>query len=136
MRCLQRYVAGGSKEEAMKTSRKVVVGVALALAAGMVQADRGGRHGGHWHGPRVGVVIGAPFGWYGPPFWYGPPYWYEPPMVVQSPPPVYIERGADVAGEGPEPYYWYHCSKPEGYYPYVKDCPGGWKKVVPTPPSN
>lgn len=120
----------------MKMRHMVCVALAAALAAGTVQADRGG-HRGHWHGhghgPRVGVVIGAPFGWYYPPYWYGRPYWYDPPVVVQSAPPVYIERGQ--APEDAEPYYWYHCSKPEGYYPYVKECPGGWRKVEPTPPS-
>lgn len=90
--------------------------------------DHGGGHwGGHW-----GVFIGAPWGWY-----YPPPYWYNqynPPVIVQSAPPVYIERGAVPAGPEDEPYYWYHCSRPEGYYPYIKECPGGWQKVVPTPP--
>ena len=27
--------------------------------------------------------------------------------------------------------YWYYCENPQGYYPYVKSCPGGWMKVVP-----
>jgi len=27
--------------------------------------------------------------------------------------------------------YWYYCENPKGYYPYVKDCPYGWMKVVP-----
>ncbi|HVV64061.1 MAG TPA: hypothetical protein VHC42_01230, partial [Rhizomicrobium sp.] len=28
---------------------------------------------------------------------------------------------------------WYHCNKPEGYYPYVKNCSGGWEQVPATP---
>jgi hypothetical protein len=39
--------------------------------------------------------------------------------------PVYVEPE--------QTYYWYYCSNPEGYYPYIKSCPGGWAKVVPTP---
>jgi hypothetical protein len=34
-----------------------------------------------------------------------------------------------------EPNYWYYCHNPEGYYPYVKKCPSGWMKVVPSPPT-
>lgn len=59
-------------------------------------------------------------------------YWNAPPArVYHRPPPViYIEphRRQD------KPYYWYHCSSPKGYYPYVKQCPPGWVKVVPHPP--
>ena len=65
---------------------------------------------------------------------YPPSYWYNPPVVVQSAPSVYIERDAAPAAPEDEAYYWYHCGRPEGYYPYIKECPGGWQKVVPTPP--
>lgn len=27
-------------------------------------------------------------------------------------------------------FYWYYCKNPSGYYPYVKQCPSGWMKVV------
>jgi serine protease Do len=30
--------------------------------------------------------------------------------------------------------YYYHCARPEGYYPYVKACPGGWERVPTEPP--
>jgi hypothetical protein len=50
-------------------------------------------------------------------------------VVVQQEPPVYVQPEE-------EPYYWYYCQDPQGYYPYVRSCPGGWMKVVPdvTPP--
>lgn len=62
-------------------------------------------------------------------------YWAQPPVRVYVParhPPhvVYIEPGT----RRNRPYYWYHCSSPKGYYPYVKQCPPGWVKVVPHPP--
>ena len=57
------------------------------------------------------------------PFW--PPYVY-PPAVVQSPPPVVIQPSPPQAS-------WYHCDNPRGYYPYVQQCPGGWRPVAPTP---
>jgi hypothetical protein len=96
----------------------------------------GSYHGG-WHGPYYG-------GWHGPyhtwgwgttvvlgPFWYPYPYYQAAPVIVQQPPAVYAQ---------PEPQqdnYWYYCPNPQGYYPYIKSCPGGWMKVVPevTPPN-
>ncbi len=72
-----------------------------------------------------GLFIGAPL-WYWP-----PPYYYPPPVVIRSaPPPVYIERDPEPPAEA----YWYYCYDPDGYYPYVKECPGGWERVSPTPP--
>ena len=83
-------------------------------------------HGGHGHrhgsGVRFGFAIG-PF--WGP--WYSP---YYPPIVVQqAPPPVYIEQSSEAAPAN----YWYYCQASQGYYPYVKACPGGWLKVAPKP---
>lgn len=86
----------------------------------------------------VGVVIGAPLGWpgyYYPPYYGYPPYYvYPPPIVVESSPPVYIERSAAPAA-APEEGYWYYCRKSKAYYPYVKECPGGWQRVAPRPAS-
>jgi hypothetical protein len=42
--------------------------------------------------------------------------------VVAPQPPVYVQQ---------DPAYWYWCRGPEGYYPYVESCPGGWLTVVP-----
>ncbi len=47
-------------------------------------------------------------------------------MIEQ--PPVYVQPGP--AAEAP-PQYWYYCQNPQGYYPYIKQCPQGWMKVVP-----
>lgn len=72
----------------------------------------------------VDFFFGAPFYY---PYYY--PYPYYPPVVaVPAEPPVYIEQG------NADDYYWYHCDNPEGYYPYIKNCPDGWKRVTPTPP--
>ena len=56
---------------------------------------------------------------------------YPAPVVVQQSPPVYTER-QDVAPAN-EQGYWYYCAASRGYYPYAKECPGGWQKVPPTP---
>jgi len=87
-------------------------------------ADRGHHHGGHFHGhARFGVFVGAPL--VAAPLFYP---WYSSPYPYYAPPPaVYVEQG-DPAG------YWYHCSNPPGYYPYVKECPAGWNRVAPTSP--
>jgi len=104
--------------------------------SGIAQADR---HG-HSH-VGVGLYFGVPYPhYYYPPPYYYYPYPYYPPMVaVPTQPPVYIEQESaqpvpQQAPAAPENYYWYHCDKPDGYYPYIKECPGGWQKVVPTPP--
>ena len=36
----------------------------------------------------------------------------------------------------PQQSYWYYCQDPQGYYPYVRNCPGGWQQVLPTPPQS
>jgi len=103
-------------------------------------------YGGYGHGYRhggVGIYIGAPYMYpYYPPY----PYAYYPPVVpvviAPAPPPVYIEQQQpiQIAPEIPQQAipatnYWYHCGNPDGYYPYIKECPGGWQKVTPTPPA-
>lgn len=82
---------------------------------------RGGTFGGGaWAG---GVVIGASPLWY--PYGYGSAYGpMYPPIGEESPPPVYIERE-------PPAEYWYYCWDPQGYYPDVEECQGGWVKVAP-----
>ena len=72
--------------------------------------------------------IVVPFGPSWAPFWapYAYPYAY-PPTVVQPPPQVYLQPP-------PSRPSWYYCDNPPGYYPYVQQCPGGWRPVAPTPP--
>jgi hypothetical protein len=80
-----------------------------------------------------GVFIG---GYYGFPYYAYPyypyPYYYVYPYSYSYEPYVYIEP--PVYGESQQDYYWYYCKNPEGYYPYVASCPGGWMRVVPAPP--
>lgn len=137
-------------------SRRVcqLVLAALALTASAAAMARG--HVG------VGVYIGPGWGpgYYGPGYWgyprayYPPVYAYPPvyPGVVMQEQPEYIEQGQqDLAPEqapaqaasmappgqmqGQAQPVWYHCSKPDGYYPYVKNCPGGWQTVPAQPPA-
>jgi hypothetical protein len=93
----------------------------------------GGFHGhGHFHSS-FGVFIGP--GWWGYPYPYYPyyPYPYYPyPYPYYGTPPQQ-ENYEFVQPESPS--YWYFCQNPKGYYPYVKQCPNGWMRVVPTPQS-
>jgi len=89
----------------------------------------GWRGGWGWWGPGA-FLGGAAFGaalaypYYAYPYPYGGypyPYAYSQPPQPQ----VYAE---------PQQEYWYYCKDPQGYYPYVANCPGGWMRVAPTPP--
>jgi hypothetical protein len=99
----------------------------------------GGRyHSGH---SGFGFYFGLPYVYYPFPYYYNynyqyypPAYQYYPPVTVApESPPVYIQQYPPVTQEYP-PGYWYYCSNPQGYYPYVKECPNGWQQVEPTPP--
>jgi hypothetical protein len=52
---------------------------------------------------------------------------------MPSIPPVYIEQGTVPKVQALEANKWDYCSKPEGYYPHVKECPAGWQRVEPQP---
>jgi hypothetical protein len=93
----------------------LILGMAAMGAATTASADRG-----HFHG---GIYIGGPVwgpGYYPPPYYYAPP---QPVYVQPEAPPVYVEQSSDD--------YWYYCAQSKAYYPYVKECPAGWMKVVP-----
>jgi hypothetical protein len=102
-----------------------VLFILVCAIAAPVYADHGRGHGyvrgGIWLGPL----------WWGP--WWEPyPYYASPPVVIQQQAPIYEQPA-------PQPeqlqYYWYFCADSRAYYPYVKECPGGWMKVVPAPAS-
>ncbi len=103
----------------------LLLGSALPSDADSRGHFRGGGSHGHFRG---GVVIGAPLFW--GPWWWGAPAWsgyYNPPVVIERQPPVFVQPE-------PQPQYWYYCQAPQGYYPYVQQCPGGWLQVVPSAP--
>lgn len=111
----------------------------------------GGHHhnyGGYGLGLGLGVIGGYGLGYYGnralyypPAYGYAPRYGYAPnygyPVAaVPAAPPVYIQQ-QEVAQVPPQARaatnYWHYCRNPEGYYPYVKNCPDGWMQVAPQP---
>ncbi len=115
----------------------------LALAHGPAPRHPYSHHGVH---PRSSVNFGVSIGtgfyspgyyapyWYGPPVIYSAPVYTPPPVVIQSQPPVYVERPAAPV-ETPASAYWYYCRSTQSYYPYVSECAEAWQRVSPTPPS-
>jgi hypothetical protein len=107
----------------------------------------GSWRGGYWRGgyypyryyyPGVGFYFGL--GW--PYYWGGYPYYY--PYYSASYPVSYPYAAADAGVEGvysqaapatpqavPANQYWYYCTDPAGYYPYVQNCSKAWMQVVP-----
>jgi hypothetical protein len=81
---------------------------------------------GPWWGPGWSVGWGP---WWGGGYPYYNPYYTAPPVIIRQSPNEYIERNTEQS----EAYYWYFCRNPQGYYPYVKQCPNGWLKVLPSP---
>ena len=137
----------------MKTFWISIILAASCLSSGSAWAEGhhhhgggGGWGGGGWGGgARYGFSFGGPifpyyggygYGWGGYPYGNPYPYPYYPPAVVTVPtaPPTYIQQAPPVQQQAPAANYWHYCSNPEGYYPYVKECPGGWQLVPPTPP--
>ncbi|MDP3439210.1 MAG: hypothetical protein U0989_18825 [Azonexus sp.] len=99
--------------------------LAMLLVLLMLGISSAFAHGGR---ARVGVYVG--------PYW-GPLFYPYPPQVIvvpAAPPPVYIEqREVPVEAAPAVQQYWYYCGSSQGYYPYVKECPDGWQKVLPQP---
>lgn len=134
---------------------KAVLVTLLMLATASIGPNAlayGGHHGygGHHHGgARVGVFIGAPVLGFGLPYYGYPGYGYAPygaygyapygyygptsAIVAPAAPPVYIEQ-SNINTTGPaSDGNWYYCSNPDGYYPYVRECPNGWQRVPSQP---
>jgi hypothetical protein len=103
--------------------------VALLSIAGSVPAFAHG-HGGF--SVSIGVPLFAPSYYWGPP----PAYYYPPVVAVPAAPPApmaYVEQGAPQAAPDLASW-WYYCPDARAYYPYVKECQGGWQRVAPQPP--
>lgn len=80
----------------------------------------------------------ARIGFYSGPVWYPPVYYYVPPPVYYAPaypqvpytPPAYVQQQSVPVSAN----WWHYCADSKAYYPYVKECPGGWQRVRPQPP--
>jgi hypothetical protein len=127
------------KDAIMHRAGKISILAALALAM-MASVPALARGGGHHHHHRSSVSVGFAFGY--PGYWgypypayayYPPAYYYPPSTYYSSSPPVYVERGDAYTPAERSQGYWYFCPETNTYYPYVKQCAGGWQKVSPQP---
>lgn len=109
-----------------------VVNRLKALIAVSVLASAGVAATAHAYG-HVGVWIGGPLYYPVAPVPY---YYYPPPPVVAVPaaPTAYVEQGQAAAAPAQPGGSWYYCDGSRTYYPYVKECPGGWREVPAQPP--
>ena len=114
----------------------LMITITMLLFAASGQAYRGGWGPGWGWGPVVGLGLGVGLMELSHPYYY-PSYYYPPPAVIdQVPTTIYMQQAPQTAPSPPaEPTYWYYCQDSQSYYPYVKQCPKGWMKVVPTPPA-
>ena len=114
---------------------------------------------GRYFGPRVSIGFGVGFGSYGYPFpiGYGRSYYpasyypyqtvYYPEVMVETvatpaPVTVYVRQtnGTPVSSVQPATSTngsdWYYCHNPDGFYPSIKACPGGWQRVPAQAPAD
>lgn len=115
----------------MRISLAVIAVLLMSVMSSQAERFYGGGWGRGW-GPAVGLGLGLwglSYPYYGNPYY---PYYYHPtPIVVQPSTEMYLQPAPQ---QSMEPSYWYYCQDPKGYYPYVKRCPNGWMKVVPSAP--
>ena len=114
--------------------------------------DRFFYQGGVWFRVATGgyVVVRAPIGIVVPllppeydTVWIGDvPYYYANETYYTAAPGGYVVVAPPAEGQlapapAPQqaPGMWYYCDSAKAYYPYVNECPEGWRPVPATPPS-
>ncbi len=86
--------------------------------------DLGRWRGGSWfHGRHEGRL-----GWW----WIVGGLWYFYPAPVYPYPDPYRPPVVVVPSSPVPPQYWYYCTNPAGYYPYVAQCATPWQPVPAT----
>jgi hypothetical protein len=145
-------------------SATVIGTLALLLLSTLyiAPASAYGHGGGHYYGhgnTHIGIGIGIGLNlfpgyyrpYYYPSVYYDYPYYSNEVIVraVPAPTTVYIEQPS--SNDPNAPNYatsavppsvspsaggsiWYYCHNPDGFYPSIKSCPGGWQKVPVLPP--
>jgi hypothetical protein len=87
----------------------------------------------HHHPGRTVIFIGAPFMYWAWPYGYAylpPPYYYGPDYGVpkEEMPAIYVEK---FDGEPtPQTTGDVFCPGKYAYYPDVRECPGGWQRLI------
>jgi len=113
----------------MKT---VLIVILAVLSITPAYADRGWGRGGGWGGGWIApALIGGAIA-YDLAYPYRYPYSYPYPVYAQ-PAPVQVQPQYQAQAQPSAPS-WYYCASAKGYYPYVPNCPEGWKSVPSQPP--
>ena len=109
---------------AVVVTAAAVITAPIALLAAVAQAPV--------YYPPGSAYAGGPSAYGTPPA--GPGY-YGPaalPASYNAPPqaaPYYAAAPAQPQAE------WYYCADSRSYYPYARECPGGWQRIPAQPPS-
>jgi hypothetical protein len=116
--------------KATKKTLMLALAAAGALLCGAALADGHGRFG-------FGINIGIPL--WGPGYYSPGPYGYYPYQPMMAPyAPAYVQQAPQYAPPQAMPQAsagaWFYCAESKSFYPYVRECPGGWQRVSPTPP--
>ena len=131
--------------------KRLVLGVmAMVLSLGWVgPSEAGGRgkggrgHGGGHHGASYGGHHYRHYYQHGHHYFDDHDYalllLYGAPQLLSAltgwnHPARAATRAPQASGYVEQTGYWYYCTDPAGYHPYVKDCPQGWMQVVPSGP--
>ena len=90
---------------------------------------------GFGYGAGWAIATGPAWGWPAPGVAYVAPSWV--PQVTAVPAPAVEEAIVEPPAAAPraapqQPGYWYYCTEPAGYYPYVQECSRPWIAVQPT----
>ena len=86
-----------------------------------------------------GLGLGLGWGWGYPNSWAYP---YSPTTLIvenDNTPLTFIEKEPEVAPavqDLPPTHYWFYCTEPAGYYPYVQRCTLPWMMVLPQIPTD
>jgi hypothetical protein len=143
----------------MKCYSKVVsVLFLIVFGAAASESAMAQHHGGVRFGVNIGIPLFGP-GYY-PPYAYPAPAYAYPAPAYAYPAPAYtypapaysypapaysypgpavgpsggyVEQGYPQAAPAPQ-QDWYYCPNSNAYYPYVRECPGGWQRVPSQPP--
>ena len=88
------------------------------------------------YGAGWAVATTPAWGWPVAPAAYVMPSWVPMGVVVEPSPfvePAPLESTPPVPQAAPQqPGFWYYCTDPAGYYPYVTTCSRPWVAVQPT----
>jgi hypothetical protein len=133
----------------VNTQKRTLAIPVLILCAALANqsAIAGHRAHKHGHGPIVHLGISYGFPVYVPRYFPAPVYTFPryafpvpvhvyPPAVIRHyPSPVYIEQSISPAEPAPPQAQndWYYCADSRMYYPYARECPGGWQRVPAQP---